>query len=514
MSAGLPFLEGSTFARDFRIGRPLGSGGMGTVYVAEQLSTGKLRALKLMHPQLVGDDDLRARFEREARVSSSIESEHVAFVVDAGVDAASGMPWIAMELLDGEDLDAFVTRAGPLDGGALLALLRPVCHALGAAHRIGIVHRDLKPENVFVARSNAVFGETNVKVLDFGVAKVLAETRRSTATLGTPLWMSPEQSDPRAKVLPAADVWSLGLLTFWLVTGELFWRAAHEDGASLQAVLREILFDPIPAATERARELGKEALVAAWFDGWFARCVERDPAQRFADATEALAALEVALAGVVAAPLTLPAARPTPSRAPVALAATERSADAGGRGARRKWLVPMIAGVIVAFVFASAALGLAFGLFRAPVAPAKTTAPPAEPEVPLDGSASAVVPPPTAPPSAPPSVAPPPTVVTSASASAPPKPALRRFDQAAAAKEVMRFTERFSHACRSSAGPRVFNARMVFKQNGQVKRVDVENATSAATMSVLCATSQLRAMSIRPFDTPDVGEVHVTVALQ
>src|SRR5260370_5374972 len=114
MEGIVQLVPGAVFAGDYQIVRPLSQGGMGAVYVAQQLSTSKQRALKLMHPQLVAQEDLRRRFEREARVGAQIESDHVVEVIGAGVDSATGLPWLAMELLPGEDLDAYARRRGAL----------------------------------------------------------------------------------------------------------------------------------------------------------------------------------------------------------------------------------------------------------------------------------------------------------------------------------------------------------------------------------------------------------------
>src|SRR3990167_512915 len=161
---------GQLFARDFRIERRLSQGGMGAVYVARQLSTDRLRALKLMHPQLVPDEKSRARFVAEARVGSRIESEHVVEVLAAGVDEASCSPWLAMELLEGEDLGALGRRRGALPVGEVRDAFLQLGHALTAAHAQGIVHRDLKPENLFYARSRRQGQDSVLKVLDFGIA--------------------------------------------------------------------------------------------------------------------------------------------------------------------------------------------------------------------------------------------------------------------------------------------------------------------------------------------------------
>ncbi|MBI3200555.1 MAG: hypothetical protein HYZ29_03360 [Myxococcales bacterium] len=123
---------GSVFAGDFRIERALAMGGMGAVYVAEQLSTGRRRALKLLLPSLVDSERSRERFEQEARVASRIASDHVVEVVSAGVDPGTGAPWLAMELLEGETLAQRVERSGPLGPAETLEVMRQLCHALVA----------------------------------------------------------------------------------------------------------------------------------------------------------------------------------------------------------------------------------------------------------------------------------------------------------------------------------------------------------------------------------------------
>ncbi len=138
-----PLEQGELFASDFRIERALGSGGMGAVYVATQLSTGKSRALKIMRPELVEDPGQRGRFEQEARIGARIASDHVVDVIAAGIDPTSGAPWLAMELLDGEDLAALVARRGALPPGEALEIVAQLVHALTAAHAAGVVHRDL-----------------------------------------------------------------------------------------------------------------------------------------------------------------------------------------------------------------------------------------------------------------------------------------------------------------------------------------------------------------------------------
>jgi tRNA A-37 threonylcarbamoyl transferase component Bud32 len=291
---------GTIFAGDFRVDRALSQGGMGAVYVAEQLSTGKQRALKVMLAALVSDPALRKRFEQEARIGSMIESEHVVEVVGAGIDQHMGLPWLAMELLQGEDLDHVVMARGPLPIHEVAQLFQQLCHAVGAAHRVGVVHRDLKPENVFLAKARRADATFMVKVLDFGIAKIVAEaSTKQTAAMGSPIWMAPEQAD-QSPITPATDVWALGLIAFFLLTGRPFWRSANDETSTIPMVLKEVLFEPILPASVRTAELGRA--LPPGFDEWFSHCVARDPAHRFPDATQAGAALVSLLGGAAHPP--------------------------------------------------------------------------------------------------------------------------------------------------------------------------------------------------------------------
>jgi formylglycine-generating enzyme required for sulfatase activity/serine/threonine protein kinase len=296
-----PLAPGTTFARDFEIVRPLSQGGMGAVYVAKQRSTGRERALKLMHPRLVQDERQRRRFEQEARVGAGIESAHVVEIVGAGVDDETGSPWLCMELLKGRDLGAEAAERGALPADEVLLIFRQLCHAVGAAHRVGVVHRDLKPENVFLASSRQADVPFVVKVLDFGIAKMVADGQKTdTAAVGTPLWMSPEQTVAGASIGPPTDVWALGLIAFRLLSGRPYWKGASDETASAVTLLREIAIEPLAPASERARALGAKPLPAG-FDAWFQRCVVREPEARWPDATAALGALAPVLGGEAAA---------------------------------------------------------------------------------------------------------------------------------------------------------------------------------------------------------------------
>jgi serine/threonine protein kinase len=283
---------GKLFGGDFRVVEPLKHGGMGSVYVVEQLQTGARRALKLMHPQLVQDPKFRRRFEQEARIGAQIPSEHVVQVIAAGVDATSGSAWLVMELLEGEDLDTCLRRRGQLPQAEAMEVLGQLCHALGAAHSVGIVHRDLKPANIFLAVARRRGVPFTVKVLDFGIAKIVAESSTThTEAVGSPMWMAPEQTTQDHEILPATDVWALGLLTFRLLTGRYYWKAPNKPGATTAMLFREILIEPLPSAAQRAAEHGVAGLPKG-FDSWFARCVAREPHARYPNAADAFTALE------------------------------------------------------------------------------------------------------------------------------------------------------------------------------------------------------------------------------
>ncbi|MBX3210716.1 MAG: serine/threonine protein kinase [Labilithrix sp.] len=292
---GLPEVPyGTVVGNDYMVVRPLSRGSMGALYVAEQLSTASLRALKVLRREYVSDPTLYKRFEREAQVAARIPSEHVAQTIAAGVDGKLDVPWIAMELLEGQTLRDHIDERGPMPTDQVREHLEQLCHALSAAHKLGIVHRDLKPANVFLSEARRVGAPRVVKVLDFGIAKILAESvTLQGAPLGTANWMAPEQTigDPTTT---ATDVWALGLLAFYMLTGRLFWRSCQRPDNDV-GVMQEIVHAPIPIAWTRAIELGVADKIPQGFNEWFAQCVARRPEDRFVSAAPAYAALASAL---------------------------------------------------------------------------------------------------------------------------------------------------------------------------------------------------------------------------
>jgi serine/threonine protein kinase len=275
----------------YRVVRLVGKGGMGDVYEVEHVHTGQRLALKVISSAAMGGDGVE-RFKREARASSRIKSDHVVRVTDADVaPELDGAPFLVMELLEGADLETLTTD-GPAAPADVVLWLDQVVRALGLAHDLGIVHRDLKPENLFLTRRED--GTPLVKILDFGIAKVVADGQktRSGQVLGTPLYMAPEQADPAASPpTPRTDLFSLGLIAHRLLVGKPYWK----DG-TLPQLVTQILYEPMVPPSARGCPLGPR------FDAWFLQACARDPEKRFASAREQIAALAAALDVELAGP--------------------------------------------------------------------------------------------------------------------------------------------------------------------------------------------------------------------
>jgi serine/threonine-protein kinase len=216
--------------------------GMGTVYEARVLADSTRCAVKLLSTELAADAEVVKRFFREARAMATVKSEHVVAAFDSGMDGSS-RPYYAMEYLVGEDLGATLERLGSLNQVAATKILFQAAAGLARAHARGIVHRDVKPSNLFLVMSDA--GDVQVKVLDFGIAKVkmevLSETfssvTRTGSLLGTPFYMSPEQMKRASSIDSSADVWSLGVLLWECLTGKLPWGPVESLGELIAAVL-------------------------------------------------------------------------------------------------------------------------------------------------------------------------------------------------------------------------------------------------------------------------------------
>jgi len=271
----------------YRLDERLGAGGMGSIWRAHHLVLAAPVAVKLIDREAVPDEETLGRFMREAQSAATLRSPHVVQILDYGVD--DKLPFIVMELLDGENLAQRLRRLGRLSSADTARIITHVGRAMARAHEASIVHRDLKPENVFLIRNE---DEEIAKVLDFGVAKVsvgaLGEQGSRTRTgsiLGTPYYMSPEQAQGNKTVDHRSDLWSLGVIAFECLTGK---RPFYSDGLGdlvLQICIRDI---PVPSETSS---------VPVGFDAWFARAVARDPDARFQSARELSEALREVLGG-------------------------------------------------------------------------------------------------------------------------------------------------------------------------------------------------------------------------
>ena len=266
----------------YRLERPLATGGMGAIWVARHVELDVDVALKFVAVPEGEEARARERFRHEARAAARLSSEHVVRVHDFGFD--EGSPYLAMELLRGEDLLDHLEREAPIAPERAAELIRQVCKGLDVAHEAGIVHRDLKPSNLFLTRRGT---DETLKILDFGVAKQHTPEKTGATTsvgvlLGSPPYMSPEQARARP-VDHRTDLWALGAIAFEMLTGKRLF-----EGGSLTDTVAKICSDPIPRASEVRPELGSA------LDSFFERALERRPDRRFQSAAELTAAFDVA----------------------------------------------------------------------------------------------------------------------------------------------------------------------------------------------------------------------------
>jgi serine/threonine protein kinase len=292
--------EGTIIASSFRLVRPLSEGGMGTVWLAHHTRLDVPCAVKFLRPELASRADLVSRFEREAKAAAHLKGPHVVEILDYGIFEDS--PYIAMELLVGEDLAQRIHRAGRLSAAATLTIVEQIGRALEKAHAAGIVHRDLKPENVFLVRD----GDREIaKVLDFGIAKDAGCQLRLTTkgmVLGTPTYMSPEQIMGRIDVDHRADLWSLAVVAFQCMTGRV--PVSEESFADMAAA---IALRPLPPPSSMLTDL------PPGIDAWWQKATAKDRGGRFQSAREMVDALSLALGAAPRAP-SAPEIAPRPPR--------------------------------------------------------------------------------------------------------------------------------------------------------------------------------------------------------
>jgi serine/threonine protein kinase len=278
--------EGTVLAGKYRVDQVLGVGGMGVVVAARHLDLDHKVAIKFLLPALLEDHEAVARFAREARAAVRITSEHVARVLDVGT-LDNGAPYMVMEFLEGDDLSGWLRSRGRLPVEQAVEFVLQACVAIADAHSMGIVHRDLKPANLFCIRRND--GQFVIKVLDFGISKVTGgghpsdagmSVTRTSAVMGSPLYMSPEQVQSAKSVDARTDLWALGVILFELLTGDVPFPGDTFGEIAVKIAVRT------PQALRAYRSdvpRGLEAVVA--------RCLEKERDRRYADVAELAQAL-------------------------------------------------------------------------------------------------------------------------------------------------------------------------------------------------------------------------------
>jgi serine/threonine-protein kinase len=269
----------------YRIDGVLGAGGAGVVVAAHHLPLAERVAIKFLHADALPNPDAVNRFGREARAAVRIKSEHVARVLDVGT-FENGTSYIVMEHLEGRDMRAWLEEHGAMPVPQAVTFVLQACEAIAEAHALGIIHRDLKPANLYIIRRPD--GELSIKVLDFGISKVTRNIgatadlslTKTMAVIGSPLYMSPEQMKSARNVDARSDIWSLGVVLFEAVAG-----APPFEGETIADICVSVATESTPALLEARGDIppGFETVVA--------RCLEKDPAQRYQTVAELALAL-------------------------------------------------------------------------------------------------------------------------------------------------------------------------------------------------------------------------------
>jgi eukaryotic-like serine/threonine-protein kinase len=273
---------GQILGGKYRVDRVLGAGGMGMVVAATHLQLDERIAIKFLLPEALANPEAVARFGREAKAAVKIRGEHVARVIDVGT-FDNGAPFMVMEHLDGRDLASLIHERGAMSPPDAVDAILQACEALAEAHALGIVHRDLKPANLFMTRRPD--GTPSVKVLDFGISKLTAagadhSMTKTTAIMGSPLYMSPEQMTASRHVDARTDIWALGVVLYELLTGRV---------PFLAETLPEICGLILTAAPSPVRDFspgvpeGLQAVVL--------HCLEKDRDRRFFNVSQVAQAL-------------------------------------------------------------------------------------------------------------------------------------------------------------------------------------------------------------------------------
>ncbi len=251
----------------------LGEGGMGQVYVAQHALMCRPTAVKVIHPEKSGSEEAVTRFEREVRLSAALTHPNTITIYDFG-HTPDNTFYYAMEYLDGLDLQVLVERFGPMEPGRVVYVLEQVCGSLAEAHSLGVIHRDIKPSNIFLTKRGGLYDFA--KVLDFGLAKEIGledagEVTKSGMILGTPHYFAPESIDGADKMDGRADIYNVGGVAYWMLTGQPpFTRSSPI----------EVILDHVRTIASKPSEIA-EVTIPAELDQVVMKCLEKDPGDRF-----------------------------------------------------------------------------------------------------------------------------------------------------------------------------------------------------------------------------------------
>ena len=273
-------LLGTVIDQRYEVLSVLGEGGMGIVYETRHRLLGKRFALKALRKDLATDPEIAARFTQEARTAASVSHPGLVEITDFG-QLPSGQPFFVMELLEGQSLAALIRRGGPIPAARAVNIVRQIAEGLGAAHDRSIVHRDLKPDNIHISRDDA--GADRVKIVDFGLAKVIGASRltRAGMVFGTPHYMSPEQAMGEATD-HRADIYALGVVMYEMFTG----RVPFEADSYMGVLTKHMYMAPTPPS----QIPGTEKLAA--LEDLTLRCLEKKPEHRYPTLRDLLEDLE------------------------------------------------------------------------------------------------------------------------------------------------------------------------------------------------------------------------------
>jgi serine/threonine-protein kinase len=298
--------KGDLLAGKYRVEAIIGMGGMGMVIAARHEHLDERVAVKTLLPSLAKNEEVRTRFQREARAAFRLQNDNVCRVLDAG-ELADGSPFLVMEYLNGDDLNTVLNQMGSLPLSDAVDYVIQACSGVAAAHDMGIVHRDIKPSNLVLAARND--GTKAVKVIDFGISKLgnASSVTRTFSYIGSPIYSAPEQLKAARAATAASDIWSMAVVLYQLALGSVPFDYADDTFAS---VVMAIDAGPIPPSVrEPGFPKGLEAVIM--------RALELDPADRW----PSMRAFADALGPWSSAKKPTPAARPEAKQLPRLMAA-------------------------------------------------------------------------------------------------------------------------------------------------------------------------------------------------